>query len=86
MATPVLVLQYPDTKANRTVALAATKDWGALVAFKRAALAEARLSCVRWEGDSLLYAYGVAELERLESLLEDIVPESEGSIRDDGSH
>ena len=77
MAMAVLVLQYPDRTANRTIALASTKDGEALRVFKRAALADARGQAARWEYDEALRAYGLAELERLEALFEDIVPEPE---------
>ena len=78
MDKPILVLQYPDPLGKRTIALAATRDWGALRAFKHAALADARLSCVRWDMDSLLRQHGEVELRRLENLFNLLLPEDVG--------
>ena len=75
MAKPILVLQYPDPRLRRTVALAATRDGAALRAFKRATLAEARLSAQR-EDDDLLRFQGEAELVRLQAILGELIPDA----------
>ena len=79
MARPVLVLQYPDRQRDRTVALASTRDWEALMAFKRAVLGEARLAALTWQDDDVLRVNGQAEVHRLETLLEELIPENEDS-------
>lgn len=77
MDSAILVLQYPDPRRKRTVALAATKDREALRAFRRATLADARLACVTWGSDSFLQRHGEYELHRLEKLFEQIIPDDE---------
>ena len=54
MRKPILVLQYPDPKEGRTVAMAATRNPIALQSFKEAVLEEAKLAVMDWECDSVL--------------------------------
>ena len=77
MKRPILVLQYPDNREARTVALAATRNPKALQAFKEAVLEEARLSAVDWEADEVLSINNQTELVRLEKLLEKLIPGNE---------
>ena len=78
-ARPILVLQYPDLRQGRTIALAATRDWEAMQAFKRAALTDARLTAIRWGEDELLRIQGESEIERLEALLGELIPEDDSA-------
>ena len=75
MKRPILVLQYPDSREARTVALAATRDLKALQAFKEAVLEEARLAAMDWDADEVLTLQNQMELERLEKLLEKLIPD-----------
>jgi hypothetical protein len=75
MKKPILVLQYPDSRLARTVALAASRNNTALLAFKQAVLEEARLKAMDWENDDVLRLQEQLELERLESLLNMLIPE-----------
>ena len=75
MADPVLVLQYPDTSTGRTVALAATRNVDAILAFKRAVLEDARLSVIYQDEDDVLHYRDRLEMERLEKLLNRVVPD-----------
>ena len=77
MKKPILVLQYPDSREARTVALAATRSLKALQAFKEAVLEEARLAVMDWETDEVLHAQNQTELERLNKLLGLLIPDSE---------
>jgi len=77
MKRPILVLQYPDNREARTVALAATRSPRALQAFKEAVLEEARLAVMDWEADEVLHAQNQKELERLNQLLLLLIPDSE---------
>ena len=77
MDTAILVLQYPDPRRKRTVALAATSDREALKAFKRAAPTDAKLACIKWGTDILLQRHGESELQRLEELFKHLVPDDE---------
>ena len=79
MKRPILVLQYPDNREARTIALAATRNPRALQAFKEAALEEARLAAIDWEADEVLHAQNQIELERLEKLLGLLIPDDENS-------
>jgi len=79
MKRPILVLQYPDNREARTIALAATRSPRALKAFKEAALEEARLAAIDWEADEVLHAQNKKELERLEKLLGLLIPDDENS-------
>lgn len=79
MKRPILVLQYPDNREARTIALAATRSPRALQAFKEAALEEARLAAIDWEADEVLHAQNQKELERLEKLLGLLIPDDENS-------
>ena len=73
----ILVLQYPDPFQNRTVAIASTRNSAALVAFKAAALEDARLAAMDWEMDEVLSLYRNLELERLVLLFESLIPDSD---------
>lgn len=75
MKKPILVLQYPDSREARTVALAATRNHKALLAFKQAVLEEAQLRALDWEIDDVLHLQEQLELDRLESLLNMLIPE-----------
>ena len=74
MRKPILVLQYPDFRQGRTVAIAATKNIEVLGAFKRAVLEEAKLSHVDWDVDEVLNLQDKMELDRLEQLLGLLIP------------
>lgn len=76
MKRPILVLQYPDSREARTVALAATRNPKALQAFKEAVLEEARLAAMDWEADEVLHAQNQQEMERLQKLLGLLIPDS----------
>ena len=78
MRKPILVLQYPDPKEGRTVAIAATRNPIALQAFKEVVLEEARLAVIDWETDEVLCIQNQIELERLEKLLEKLIPSNDG--------
>ena len=74
-------MQYPDSREARTVALAATRNEKALRAFKEAALEDARLSTLDWQADEVIHLQARVELERLQELLDLLIPEeSEGDI------
>jgi len=75
LVEPVLVLQYPDISTGRTVALAATRNVDAILAFKRAVLEDARLSVIYQDEDDVLQYRDRLEMERLEKLLNRVVPE-----------
>ena len=75
MTQPILVLQYPDRYLGRTVALASTKDWEAMQSFKRAALADAKLDVMRRGCDDVLRVNAELEVERLEALLGELIPD-----------
>ena len=75
MKKPILVLQYPDSRDARTVALAATRSLKALLAFKEAVLEEARLGAMDWDADEILTIQNQTELERLEKLLDKLIPD-----------
>jgi len=77
MKRPILVLQYPDSRKARTVALAATRSEKALRAFKEAVLEDARLSVLDWQADEVIHLHEVAELERLQKLLDLLIPNGE---------
>ncbi|MGA2158495.1 MAG: hypothetical protein ABSG90_04680 [Dehalococcoidia bacterium] len=74
MNRPILVLQYPDSREARTVAMAATRSSKALAAFKEAVLEEARLKVMDWDADDVLKLQEEMELERLERLLNLLIP------------
>ena len=72
--TASLVLQYPDWQAGKIRLLATTKDKKALLAFKKAALEEARLNLIGCDDPILRIEYE-EELQKLEKLLNAIIPE-----------
>ena len=74
MKRPILVLQYPDNQEARTIALAATRSLKALRTFKEAVLEEARLGVMDWDADEILTIQNQTELERLEKLLDKLIP------------
>ena len=77
MKRPILVLQYPDSREARTVALAATRSLKALQVFKEVVLEEARLGAMEWDADEILTIQNQAELERLEKLLDKLIPNND---------
>ena len=78
MNNPILVLQYPDPHECRTLAIAATRNLKALQAFKEVVLEEARLGAMEWDADEILTIQNQAELERLEKLLDKLIPNNDG--------
>jgi hypothetical protein len=81
MNEPHLVLQYPDLRSGKIRLLATTNDKRALAAFKEAVLEEARLTLLCCDDDVLRIEYR-AELDKLEQLLNTLipdVPEAEGA-------
>ena len=78
MKRPILVLQYPDSYEGRTVAIAATRNLKALQVFRAAVLEEAKLAVMDWECDEVLNIQNQIELDRLEKLLEKLIPGSDG--------
>ena len=77
MSRPILVLQYPDSREGRLVALASTRNPMALQAFREAVLEDARLAVMDWRADDVLLMQEQLELERLEKLLALLIPCSE---------
>ncbi len=77
MKQPILVLQYPDPRQGRTVAIASTKDPAMLHAFKETVLQEARLATMDWVDDEALLVLEQAELKRLQAILELLIPDDE---------
>jgi len=75
MKRPILVLQYPDSREGRTIALAATRNTTALKAFKEAVLEDAKLSSLDWQADEVIHLQEVVELERLQRLLDLLIPD-----------
>ena len=75
---PVLVLQYPDPQRGRTVALAATRDPSVLQAFKLAVIEEANSSVLDRDDDDVLMMNDLLELNRLESVLDELIPTDGG--------
>ena len=75
MKRPILVLQYPDSREARTIALAATRNERALRAFKEAALEDARLATLDWQADEIIHLQEEVELERLQKLLDVLIPD-----------
>ncbi len=75
MASPHLVLQYPDWQSGKIRLLAATKDRRALATFKKAVLEEARLNLLGCDDDILRIEYE-EELRKLERLLNALIPET----------
>jgi hypothetical protein len=78
MRRPILVLQYPDSREGRLVALASTRNAVALQAFREAVLEDARLAALDWRADDVLLMQEQLELERLEKLLGVLIPSGEG--------
>ena len=77
MKRPILVLQYPDPHECRTIAIAATRNLKALRTFKEVVLEEARLAVMDWDADEILTIQNQAELERLEKLLDKLIPNND---------
>jgi hypothetical protein len=75
MERPILVLQYPDSRGAKTVALAATRNKKALRAFRETVLEEARLSLLDWEADEVIRLQDEVDLDRLQKLLDLVIPE-----------
>ena len=74
MSRPILVLQYPDSREGRLVALASTRNAVALQAFREAVLEDARLAVMDWRADNVLLTQEKMELERLQRLLAMLIP------------
>lgn len=74
MRKPILVLQYPEPHEGRTIALAATRSPMALKSFRDVVLEEAKLAAMEWVCDEVLNIQNQIELERLEKLLEKLIP------------
>ena len=74
MKHPILVLQYPDSREGRLIALATTRNANALVAFKKAVLEDAQLDAIGLGCDEVLIVHEQAELERLSKVLEMLIP------------
>ena len=72
---PVLVLQYPDPRQGRTVAIAATKSPKAFKCFKEVVLEEAGLALMDWTEDQVLQLQDQAELTRLKATLDVLIPD-----------
>ena len=77
MRKPILVLQYPDIREARTVALASTRNKEALLSFKRAAIEEAQFRVVDRMADDILQTQELLELERLKKVLNILIPDME---------
>jgi len=73
MKQAVLVLQYPDPRMGRTVAIASTKDRKALKVFRQVVLKEAH-AAYRGLDDEVLATQEVLEAERLQRLLDLVIP------------
>ena len=71
-------MQYPDSREARTVALAATRNEKALRVFKEAVLEDARLSLLDWTADEVIHLQEEVELERLQKLLDLVIPSEKG--------
>jgi len=80
MKNPILVLQYPDSREARTVALAATRNEKALRAFKEAVIEDARLSALDWQC-KVIHLQAMLELERLHKLLDLIIPDKTEEVK-----
>ena len=74
MVQPHLVLQYPDLGTGKVRLLAITQDRKALLSFKRAVLEEARLNLIGCDDQILMIEYK-EELQKLEKLLNALIPE-----------
>ena len=77
MEGAILVLQYPDSRRRRTVALAATQSPFVLRLFKEAVLEDARVAVRERDEDDLLLIQDELELLRLQKLLDYLVPTGE---------
>ena len=77
MKKPILVLQYPDARQGRTIALAATRSRSALLAFKQAVLEDTRLAVLDWDTDEVLRVHDKAEQDRLAHLMELLIPDDQ---------
>ena len=75
MKRPILVLQYPDSREGRTIALAATRNDKALRAFREAVLEDAHLALLDWRADEVIRLQEEVELERLQKLLDLVIPD-----------
>ena len=62
------------------MALAATRNGKALRAFKEAILEDARLSILDWQADEVIHLQEEVELERLEKLLDLVIPDEGGEL------
>jgi hypothetical protein len=75
MVQPTLSLTYPDYQANRVRLLATTCNPKALLVFKQTVLEEARLALLACEDNILRIEYQ-EELQKLEKLLNALIPEA----------
>ena len=76
MNKPILVLQYPDPKLGRTVALAATSDPRVLSKFKEVVLEEATLNAIDENSDRVITIQNEIELDRLSKVLRELIPDA----------
>ena len=76
MVQPTLSLTYPDYQANKVRLLAVTSNHNALFVFKQAVLEEARLNLLACD-DAILRIEYQEELNKLEKLLNALIPEDE---------
>ena len=74
MRRPILVLQYPDPRRGRTVAVAATRNPRALHVFKGIVLQETEQTCFEGDGDEVVTLLDKMEMDRLETVLDALIP------------
>ncbi len=78
MKRPLLILQYPNPgEGSTTIPLAATRSVKVLRLFKEVVLEEARLGIMDWSNDEIITIQNQCELERLEKLLEQLIPDAD---------
>ena len=75
MATPTLTLTYPDMKSGKVRLLAATSDKTTLSVFKQAVIDEATQNLLSCNDSVLEIEYG-AELRKLKTLLDTLIPDT----------
>ena len=78
----LLTLQYPDVYEGRLRILASTHDKKVLLGFKKAVLEEAKLKTLGFIDDEILRCDAEFEYERLQNLLDMLIPD-EGLVTDE---
>jgi hypothetical protein len=78
----ILTLQYPDAYEGRLRILASTHNKNVLLVFKYAVLEEAKLKTLGLVDDEVLRCDAEHEYQRLEQLLNMVIPEDEGATDD----